>query len=49
MIEWLSQFSGYAVLLAFFGAFAGIVVWVYRPANRRKFEQYRDIPFKEAE
>lgn len=49
MIEWLSQYSGYAVLLAFFAAFAGIVFWAYRPANRARLEAHRHIPFKEAD
>lgn len=49
MIEWLSHYSGYAVLLGFFSAFLGIVFWAYRPSNKIKLEQHRDIPFREAE
>lgn len=49
MIEWLSQYSGYAVLLAFFAAFAGITFWTYRPSNKAEIERHRDIPFREAE
>lgn len=49
MIEWLSQYSGYAVLVAFFGAFVGIAAWAYRPANRETLEKHRHIPFNEVE
>ncbi len=49
MTNWLFEYSGYAVLLAFFTAFIGIVFWVYRPSNKDKIEQHRDIPFREAE
>jgi cbb3-type cytochrome oxidase subunit 3 len=27
--------------------FVGIVVWVYRPKNRKRFEDAARIPFKE--
>lgn len=49
MIEWLSQYSGYAVLVGFFSVFVGIAAWAYRPSNRIELEKHRDIPFKEAE
>lgn len=49
MIEWLSHYSGYAVLIGFFAAFIGIAGWTYRPANREALEKYRHIPFKEVE
>ena len=46
MIETLSQYSGYIVLVAFFAAFVGIIAWAYRPANRDRLEDYRNIPFE---
>lgn len=49
MIEWISQFSGYVLLLVFFTAFTGIWIWAYLPANRNKLEQHRNIPFRETE
>jgi len=49
MIEWLAQYSGYAVLVMFFTAFVGIAAWAYRPSNKERLELYRDIPLKEAE
>jgi cbb3-type cytochrome oxidase subunit 3 len=49
MIEWIAQYSGYAILIAFFSAFVGIAAWIYRPKNRAKIEEHRLIPFKEAD
>lgn len=49
MMSWLSQYSGYLVLIAFFAAFSGTVIWAYWPVNRDRLEQYRNIPFKEDE
>lgn len=49
MIEWLAQYSGYVVLIGFFAAFWGITLWTYRPANKEKLEQHRNIPFKGGE
>ena len=49
MIAWLSQYSGYIVLIGFFGAFAGITLWAYRPANKERLERHATITFKEVE
>lgn len=49
MIEWLSQYSGYIVLLSFSAAFLGICVWAYLPRNRDDLEKHRNIPFSEVE
>ncbi len=49
MIEWLSHYSGYFVLLAFFTAFTGIAIWAYWPKNRARLESYKEIPLKGAE
>lgn len=46
MIEWLSHYSGYVVLVGFFAAFTGIAIWAYRPSNRVQLENYRNIPLK---
>ena len=46
MMEWLVQFSGYIVLIGFFSAFVGVALWAYRPSNKDKLEQHRNIPFK---
>ena len=47
MISWLAQYSGYAVLLAFFVAFGSIAAWAYWPSNRTRLEQHKGIPLKE--
>lgn len=47
MIDWLSIYSGYFVLLGFFLAFLGIAFWIYLPSNKKRFESYLDIPFRE--
>lgn len=49
MIEWISEFSGPAALLAFFIAFVAIAFWTYRPANKTEMERRRHIPFRETE
>lgn len=49
MIEWLSQYSGYLVLVSFFAAFVGISLWAYKPSNSSTLEQHRYIPLKEVE
>lgn len=47
MMDWVSTYSGYIVLLTFFTAFIGIAIWAYRPSNKTLLEAYRDIPFRE--
>lgn len=47
MIEWISQYSGYLVLLGFFAAFAYITLSVYRPSKREELEKLRNIPFRD--
>lgn len=34
-------------LLFFFGAFAGVMVYVLRPGARKQLEQHAEIPLKE--
>ena len=49
MIEWLSDYSGHAALLAFFVAFVVIAIRTYRPENKAEMERRRHIPFRETE
>ena len=48
MIEWLSQYSGYVTLLAFFSAFCGIALWIYLPKNKETLEKHTEIPLRES-
>ena len=47
MVEWLAQYSGYAVLISFFGIFMAIVFWSYLPAHKTQIEKHKYIPFRE--
>ena len=38
---------GLPMLLFFFVVFVAIGVWALRPDNKKKFENYAQIPFKE--
>lgn len=49
MIEWLVQYSGYIVLVAFFASFAGIAVWAYWPSSRARLEALRNIPLEQGD
>jgi|GEM_PF-1491559 cbb3-type cytochrome oxidase subunit 3 len=49
VLDWITAHSGHIMLVSFFAGFAGIVLWAYRPANRARLEQHRDIPFRETE
>lgn len=48
-LDMVAAHSGHIMLVSFFVGFVGIAVWAYRPANRAKLEQHRDIPFRETE
>lgn len=47
MIDWLSDNAGMTGLLFFFSTFCAIAFWAFRPANKDKMEDYRNIPLKE--
>ena len=34
------------VTVAAFAAFVGILVWAYRPSNKKQFDEAADLPFK---
>lgn len=35
------------MLVVFLAFFCGVIVWLYNPRNKDKFEEYGRIPFKE--
>jgi len=35
------------MMLLFLAFFFGVIVWLYNPRNKEKFEEYGKIPFKE--
>jgi cbb3-type cytochrome oxidase subunit 3 len=47
MVEWLSQYSGYAVLISFFVIFLGIAIWSYLPSRKAQIEKHKYIPLRE--
>lgn len=49
ILGWVAAHSGHIMLVSFFTGFLGIALWAYRPGNRDKLEQHRDIPFRETE
>lgn len=49
MMQWLWQYSGYLVLVAFFVAFCGVALWIYLPRNSKRLESFRNIPFEGGE
>lgn len=38
---------GFGVIYFMILVRSGILFWAYRPKNRKKFEEYGNIPFKE--
>jgi cytochrome c oxidase cbb3-type subunit 4 len=42
----LRQFADSWMLLALFVFFIGVVVWVFRPGARKKYEDPANIPFR---
>jgi len=48
VIEWLSAYGSVVVLPAFFAIFLLFGVWAYRPANKRKLQEYGRIPLQES-
>lgn len=47
MIEALSQYSGYVMLLGFFAGFCGIAIWVFLPKNKDILNKHAEIPLRE--
>lgn len=49
MIEWLSHYSGIAVLVGFSALFVGIALWAYAPRRKEAFARYARIPLQETD
>lgn len=47
MMDWLSTQGSVLVLVMFFLTFLAFGYWAFRPANKQKMEEYRQIPLKE--
>jgi cbb3-type cytochrome oxidase subunit 3 len=47
MIDWIANNAGMTGLLFFFSVFCVIAFWAFRPANRERIEDYRNIPLRE--
>jgi len=42
----LRQFADSWMLLALFAFFIGVIIWVFRPGARKKYEDPANIPFR---
>ncbi|MCB1312157.1 MAG: cbb3-type cytochrome c oxidase subunit 3 [Sedimentitalea sp.] len=42
----LRQFADSWMLLALFGFFIGVIVWVFRPGSSKTYEDTANIPFR---
>jgi len=42
----LRQFADSWMLLVLFAFFIGVVIWVFRPGARKKYEEPANIPFR---
>lgn len=47
MIGYVLDNAGVIGLLFFFLFFVGVLIWLYRPGQKQKFEKHSQIPFKE--
>ncbi len=45
--ESVRTFSTWFGLILFIALFAGVLFWAYRPKNKKKFEDYGSIPFRD--
>ena len=46
-IEFIFEHSGLIVSLLFFSMFTGIAGWAYWPGNKRRLQEYANIPLEE--
>jgi len=46
MIDFLTIHSGVIVSVLFFTMFVGIAIWSYLPRNKRRLQNYGNIPFE---
>ena len=49
MIDFLSTYAGLIGLIFFFSFFTGLLIWVYRPGAKSKYNSYGEIPLKEGQ
>ena len=47
MIDWLNVHGSLLVLLVFFAIFLAFAFWAFLPANKKKMDDYGNIPLKE--
>lgn len=48
MMNWLAYHGPVVALLLFFTIFLGFTFWAYRPANKKRFQEYGQIPLRES-
>ncbi|MEY8840951.1 cbb3-type cytochrome c oxidase subunit 3 [Cribrihabitans sp. XS_ASV171] len=42
----LRQFADSWMLLALFAFFIGVIIWVFRPGSKKKYDDTANIPFR---
>lgn len=47
MMDWIAEHGSIVVLILFFTMFLGFAAWAYRPGNKKRMENYGQIPLKE--
>ena len=47
MMQFVTDHSGLICLVGFFTFFGVTAIWALLPRNKRKFEEYRNIPLED--
>lgn len=46
MIDWIAAHAGLIGLLFFFVFFVTMVLWIYRPGAKSRYQKFASIPFE---